>query len=67
MYVQCKRGWVFDFKPLRVAKVEQARLCMILNLWREPLFAFTDGENCLLLQMEREGELKEEKEALLKL
>ena len=44
MYVQCKRGWVFDFKPLRVAKVEQARLCMILNLWRESLFAFTDGE-----------------------
>ena len=72
MYVQCKRGWVFDFKPLRVVakvdeevKVEQARLCMILNLWRESLFAFTDGENCLLLQMEREGELKEEEEGIV--
>ena len=39
-----QRGWLFHFKPLRVAKVEQARLCMILNLWRESLFAFTDGE-----------------------
>ena len=49
-----QRGWLFHFKPLRVAKVEQARLCMNLNLWCEPLFvcfyrwrelfAFTDGE-----------------------
>ena len=46
-----QKGWLFDFKPLRVVakvdeevKVEQARLCMILNLWCDSLFAFTDGE-----------------------